>query len=200
MKKILSQSKGAVLLSSLLFLVIVTVVAAGALMFSTVQMKVSYGVARWESALSAAEGGINYVIPLVQNIHYTNKIPTTYSSIVVDPALVTELSDASKWNDKDTDGGDVFIPSTSAKTINAMDVKIDIDAIGSVVIAGSDIQFDYRTQTAGGGGGRDDQGGISRSGGGASGAMLKGYMISSSASTPAGTTRARMQQVLWLRF
>jgi Tfp pilus assembly protein PilX len=49
------DERGAALVTTLFFLIIVTLLAAGSLMLSTVQIKVSGSVARWESAFAATE-------------------------------------------------------------------------------------------------------------------------------------------------
>ncbi len=54
-----SNQQGVALISTLFFLVIVTVVASGALMLSTVQTKVAGSIARWEGAFFASEAAFS---------------------------------------------------------------------------------------------------------------------------------------------
>ncbi len=187
------HERGAALISTLFFLIIVTVMATGAILLSTLQMKVAGSIARWEGALSATEGSVNYVIPLIQNIHFDNIIPPQFVSAVTSSAnLVTELTTVLNDPDQEIDqmgppfvaaAPDVLLPAAdTAHSIGGYDVAIDIDAVGSTVMAGGAIESAWAYHGA-----------HSRSG------VVKGYRVTSTASTPSGGTRARINQIFWLK-
>jgi hypothetical protein len=181
---------GVALMSSLFFLIIVTVLASTAIMLSTVQMKVASSVARWESGLAVAEGAVNYVIPLIQYIHYESRIPNEtdpngYCATLV-PAcvagtahpLITEL----QTTFEDDDVENLHILPSSTLNFNGLDVSIDIDSVGSSLMAGGGIEASWAYH-----------------GGAYSSSMLKAYKVTVTASTLTGSSRARMNQVIWLR-
>ena len=181
-----NKQKGVALMSSLFFLIIVTVLASMAITLSTVQMKVASSVARWESGLAVAEGAVNYVIPLIQYIHYESRIPNQYCATLSSPCvpagqphdLVTELQTTIEYKDLEN----LHILPSSALNFDGLDVSIDIDSIGTSVIAGGGIEASWAYH-----------------GGAYSSSLLKAYKISVTAATPSGSSRARMNQVLWLR-
>lgn len=181
-----NRQKGAALMSTLFFLVITTAIAMGALMLSTVQVKVASSVARWEAAYSAAEGGINYAIPMIKYGHFDGFIPPQYCGFIsggcglpgAPPPFVTELQ-ADLYN---PDTSNILIPDNPGATGLAYIVNIDVDPIGTSISAGSGIEAAWAYH------------------GGAYGSGLyRAYRVTSEAATPTGSSRARIQQVLWLR-
>ncbi len=189
MLKTLQNTKGIALMTTLFFLIIVTTLATGAIMLSTVQMKVSGSIARWESALSCAEGGISYSIQLLQYVHYESTIPQSYCAAFapVSPCvpagtihtLVSELQTSIESRDPEN----LRLPAGSVMNCGRLDVSIDIGATGTAVAAcGGAIEPAWAYHNAA-----------------YSSGMMRAYRITSTATTPAGTTRARINQVFWLR-
>jgi len=187
------SQKGVALMSSLFFLVIVTVLATTAIMLSTVQMKVASSVARWEGGLAVAEGAVNYVLPLIQYIHYESRIPSAFCATLASPCvpaggapheLITELQTVIEDN-RPQDSEDLHIPPSFTdppQFPGPFEVSIDIDSVGSSLMAGGGIEASWAYH-----------------GSAYSSSLLKAYKVSVSAATPSGRSRARMQQVLWLR-
>lgn len=177
--------KGAALMSTLFFLVITTAIAMSALMLATVQVKVASSVARWEAAYSAADGGINYAMPMIKYAHFDGFIPPQFCAFIVGgcglpgapPPFVTELQ-TDLYN---IDSSNIIIPANLARGLE-YDVNIDVDPIGTSISAGSGIEASWAYH------------------GGAYGSGLyRAYRVTSEAATPTGSSRARLQQVLWLR-
>lgn len=190
------NQKGIALMTSLFFLIIVTVLATTAITLSTVQVKVSSSIARWETGLAVAEGAVNHVLPLIQYIHYESRIPDAFCSHLVSPCvppgqphpLITELQSVIEDNrpaddPDDPDVEDLHLSPTAFGTFPGMfDVSIDIDSVGSSLMAGGGIEASWAYH-----------------GSAYSSSLLKAYKVSVTAATPSGRSRARMQQVLWLR-
>jgi hypothetical protein len=194
MLKIMRNRKGVALMSSLFFLIIVTVLASAAILLSTVQMKVASSVAVWESGLAVAEGAVNYVLPLLQYVHFESTIPNPYcadlgtaspcSMSVAGLSLINELQTTTDYKDADVPGKleENLHISPSANRFDGMDVGIDIDAVGSSVMAGGGIEASWAYH-----------------GGAYSSSLVKAYRVSVTAATPSGSSRARINQILWLR-
>jgi len=190
MLKTLHNKKGIALMTTLFFLIIVTTLATGAIMLSTVQMKVSGSIARWESALSCAEGGISYSIQLLQYVHYESKIPQAYcaafattTSPCVPAGTIHTLVSELQTSIESSDVENLRLPAGSVMNCGGLDVSIDIDATGTAVAAGGgaiEPAWAYHNAAYSSG-------------------MMRAYRITSTATTPAGTTRARINQVFWLR-
>src|SRR5512139_2351219 len=85
MQRPMNNERGVALITTLFFLIIVTMFATGAIILSTVQLKVASSISRWERGLSVAEGSISYVIPLLQYAHYDGTIPTQYCGYLTTP-------------------------------------------------------------------------------------------------------------------
>ncbi len=178
-----TNEKGVALMSSLFFLIIVTLLAAGALMLSTVQIKVSASIARWESAFAAAEGGADYVLPLIQSVMYKNAIPQVYDPVISDAAaVITHLTDATYSIDPSL-SPDVLLPASSQYSINGFDGSIRLESGASGLTAGGAIEASWAYH-----------------GGAAySSSLMKSFIVRSEASTPAGNASACMEQTILLR-
>lgn len=176
--KMLKRQKGAALISVLFFLIIITTVSAGTIMVATTQVKVAGSLSRWEASLDAAEGGIDFVVPLTKWLHYDGTVPSRYASYVPDAtALKAELRDPDSRNDSDkpSSGPDVSF------TINP-DVNVDIDALGLVSRhASSEFAWGYTA-----------------TGRAAKAGQLMGYKLSSCATDTNSSEKAGVSQVLKL--
>lgn len=152
----LKRQNGVALITVLFFLIIITILAAGTIMISSTQLTVSGGLLRHEATFHAAEGGIDFVIPLVKSIYYDHVIPDTFMPFVKDDVnnIIKEFTDPQALYDVDTlyplpDTDTLPIPDASSTpatgpdvilTINGAQVEIDIDYMGMVVgTEGSDI-------------------------------------------------------------
>lgn len=174
------NQKGIALVTMLFFLVIVTALATGAIMLATVQVKVAGSVACWESALAAAEGGVGYVIPLIQSIQYSQVIPTEFAANVnnTNPSLVDRMTLPDNWN---ATGSPTTNPNVT-KIIGGFSVQIVITPVGTVYTAGGAIEPGWAYH-----------------GGAAGNSLMTGYEIMARASTPSGSCAAQKDQVFWLK-
>jgi hypothetical protein len=183
--KLTKNNKGAALLAMLFTLVIVTALAAGAIMLATVQIKVAGGMGALERGRVRSEGDINYVIPLIQTVHYEGRIPPAYVPIVqgpdvgLQPRLVFELLTPTQWNNSDQANG----PANNATGPNVIMAlggateNIDIDAIGAANTPGGSIEASLAYHKPN--------------------SILSGYRIT--AISVAGRYTSNMCQVIWLR-
>ena len=178
--------RGVALVSTLFFLVIMTVLAAGALMLSTVQMKVAGSVAWWESAYAAAQGCLNYSIPIIKFAHYDAYIPPEFCPDLTDGCVpkaepdfllfVDEVQNPA--NQHHIDREDIRLAG-----INGLNCSIDVDSIGATVMPGGQIELPWAYH-----------------GGAYSSGMMVGYRANSTAATPSFTVRGQTQQIIWFRY
>jgi len=183
--KRLKNNKGVAILTVLFVLVIVTLLATGAIMLATVQVKVSGTVAQMESARSTAEGAVNYVIPLIQSIHYEGQIPAAYSTLVstatttIWPGLLAELTLPAQMNhvDKVEDAS----PNIKWDNLGGFVVALDIDTIGAALMPGGSVEASWGYHKGG------------------ESPLVSGYRIAARATTPGGRYTSNMCQVIWLK-
>jgi Tfp pilus assembly protein PilX len=186
MLRTMNNNKGVALISTLFFLIIVTMFATGAIILSTVQLKVASSISRWERGLSVAEGSISYVIPLLQYAHFDNTVPSQYCGYLTSPcvpppainALVSEFTSSIESNDT----ANLFIPAGGVTAFKNYDVSIDIDAIGTSIMAGGGVEASWAYH-----------------GGAYSSSLLKAYRVKSVVTTPNNSSRTSVCQVVWLR-
>ncbi|MEK6744789.1 MAG: hypothetical protein AABZ15_14330 [Nitrospirota bacterium] len=189
MLTIMNNKKGVALVSTLFFLIIVTMLATGAIMLSTVQMKVASSMSRWERGLSEAEGGINYAIPLLQEAHFGNSIPSQYCTALASVApcvvwpnihpLVSELQ--TEVESKDLEN--LRIAAAPAPSLSQnFDISIDIDVVGTTMGSGGGAEASWAYH-----------------GNQYSSSMLKAFRVKSVATVAGGTSRTAVCQIVWLR-
>lgn len=134
MRTIASQ-KGVALITALFFLVMVSALAAGAIMLATVQVKVAGGMSCWETAYAAAEAGEAYAIPLLVGVNFDETVPAAYGGGI---DLVDE-----KWNDWDSVDNNPDLTYTlpdHAGYQSDFTVNVDIDPVGTLQMAGFSIE------------------------------------------------------------
>lgn len=189
MLTIMNNKKGVALVSTLFFLIIVTMLATAAIMLSTVQMKVASSMSRWERGLSAAEGGINYVIPLLQYAHFDGRIPIQYCAALapVDPCVVPPnihpLIEELQMKVEDKDLENLRIAAAPAPSLSQdFNISIDIDSVGTSVTPGGGVESSWAYH-----------------GGAYGSSLLKAYRLKSTATVPSGTSRTAVCQIIWLR-
>lgn len=197
MKNYRLNQKGAALVTTLFFLIVVTLLAAGSLMLATVQVKVSGSVARWESSLVSSEGGIGYVIPLIQYAHFESKIPAGYCYYLnrgcPPPPAVPDLIEQMHGNPANPDGDgdpssptyiapDITIPAGSPASLNGLEMDVDIDLYGTAITSGAGIEASWAYHGSSYGS-----------------STVTAYKVTGTVRTSAGGSRGRVNQILWLR-
>lgn len=152
----LKRQNGVALITVLFFLIIITILAAGSIMISSTQLTVSGGLLMHEATFYAAEGGMDFVIPLVKSIYYDQVVPAAFTPFVKDDVanIIKEFTDPQEKYDVDTfyplPDTDTFpVPDASTTpatgpdivlTINGAQVEVDVDYMGMVSgTEGSDI-------------------------------------------------------------
>lgn len=142
----LKEEKGVALVTVLFFLIIITILAAGTIIVSTTQVTVAGSIIRRDMSFNAAEGGIDFVIPLIKSVYYDGVVPASYASYVKDNVdnFISELQASTDVFSLDTH---YRLPDTDAYpgpdetttpesgpdvvlNINGNQVEVDIDYIG----------------------------------------------------------------------
>jgi Tfp pilus assembly protein PilX len=191
MQKILNDKRGVALISTLFFLIIVTMLATGAIMLSTVQMKVASSISRWERGLAAAEGGVSYVIPLLQYAHFDGSIPNQYCTAIaaanplkpcVIPPNIPDFVLELQMSSEDKDYANLHIPAGTSASFYEFDTDIDIDAVGTSILGGGGVEASWAYH-----------------GSAYSSSMIKAFRIKSIATSPGGSSRTAFCQIVWLR-
>lgn len=136
----LRNDKGVAIMTVMFFLIIVTILAVGAITLSTVQVVVSGGYARAEMQRSAQEGTMNFAYQLVRDHHYAQnpKDVQAYDFYVQTtvPTLWNEVRDQQSLHFSDS----VNATPNVTTSVGNYTVDIDIDALGSAVSPGGSIE------------------------------------------------------------
>ncbi len=177
------NNKGVALITTLFFLVIVTALAAGAILIATVQVRVSGSIARWEGALAAAEAGVDYIVPAVMNARYSQTVPALYTAItntnfvseITAPAYLNAPLPANLLTNSDA----VLAGSNG---IGGFNVTVNVRSIGTTYVAGGSIEPAWAYH-----------------GGAASNSLVNGYEIFSNAGSADNSVNAQVTQVIWLK-
>jgi hypothetical protein len=173
------DQKGIALITALFFLIIMTVLASGAIMLAGVQLKVSGGISWWETGFAGGEGGINYIIPLVRDIYYSERTQLpVYQSSIQDPNFEEELQNPDKRDDPDTASREPDI----VMNFGGIAVNIDADMIGTVQQRGSEITPSMQYHKSG-----------------AQTASLGVYRITSQASTANNSIQSCTEQIIYVK-
>jgi hypothetical protein len=136
MKK-MNNDKGFAIMTVLFFLVIVTILAVAAITLQAVQLRVAGTSARLEMSRVAENGGVNLLIPLVQEIYYNGKTPVSYSTKYVNvtaPTLDLELTDPQYLQYKDSVHD--ATPNIGSISIGNTSMIADVDSLGAGFMAG----------------------------------------------------------------
>ena len=185
MEYLTGNRKGVALLSTLFFLVIVTVVATGALMLSTVQMKVAGSVARWEGAFFASEGAISMLYPLAKDMLYSGAVQLPSPDIqILDANYAREsVADPDALIDRIMKDGTIkkAAPDLRYPDFLGYEVVLDLDSIGTIMLGGGSIE-----------------GAWAYHGAQMSGGIHTAYRFSSLAETPSKSARSLQKQIMLL--
>lgn len=141
--KTLNNERGAVLITTLLLIVIITLIGLIAINTATVDIQISGQTKRSSMAFGGAEAGVDLAIPVIEGTLASGVLvppaPTgiiTYLDTGAAPNLFGEIT-ASSDNNADTASG---TPDMTAE-LNRVDVNIDIDRLYSYQLPGGAIEF-----------------------------------------------------------
>ena len=165
----LSNEKGAILITMLLLMVIVTLIGVIAINTATVDIQITGNTKRESVAMGAAEAGVDLSIPIIELTLASGQLTTSSSGVVYTIGSLANLDDGGTY-DKDTTliESEIFNDQSDAelKDFNTdvaissfgsdqAGINIDIDRMYSYAIEGSSIEFaaGYEGIGAGAGGG-----------------------------------------------
>lgn len=146
--KIINNEKGAILITMILLLVIVTLVGVIAINTATVDVQISGNLKRASMAFAGAEAGVDLSIPIIEStiaMGWLSTSSTTVSTSInlpnftLDAAgdLGTEIAGGSDANnDNPTASPDITITN-----LNDVNINVDIDRLYAVANQGGAIEF-----------------------------------------------------------
>lgn len=141
--KTLNNERGAVLITTLLLIVIVTLIGLIAINTATVDIQISGQTKRSSMAFGGAEAGVDLAIPVIEGTLESGAlVPPAPTGIITNldtgsaAPLLSEIT-ASADNNADTASG---TPDITAG-LNGVAVQIDIDRLYSYQLPGGAIEF-----------------------------------------------------------
>ena len=139
--KIINNEKGAVLITMLLLLIVITLAGIIAINISTVDIQIAGYTRKSSTAFGGAEAGVDIAIPVIENTLAPPDgwLPLAATGIIsdFDTTLENEITGGSD-NDTDTANGS---PDITIDDINGVEVKIDIDRLYAYTLPGSNVGF-----------------------------------------------------------
>ena len=143
MNNSLNNERGAVLITTLLLIVIITLIGLIAINTATVDIQISGQTKRSSMAFGGAEAGVDLAIPVIEGTLASGAlVPPAPTGIITAldtgaaPNLLGEITASSDYN-TDTASGS---PDITAE-LNGVDVQIDIDRLYSYQLPGGAIEF-----------------------------------------------------------
>lgn len=135
----LKNEKGAILITMLLLMVIITLIGIIAINISNVDIQISGQTKRVSKAFEGAEAGVELAVPVIENVLADGTFPSVPSGITLDTAnLGTEINGGSDYNtDKPSDA----TPDVKISDLNGVEVKVDIDRLYTFIIPGGALEF-----------------------------------------------------------
>lgn len=140
--KILNNEKGAVLITMLLLLIVITLAGIIAINISTVDIQIAGYTRKSSTAFGGAEAGVDIAIPVIEN---TIAPPSGWS--LTPTGIITGFDTTALENeitggaDNDTDTPNSTTPDITINDINGVEVKIDIDRLYAYTLPGSNVGF-----------------------------------------------------------
>lgn len=168
--KTLNNENGAILITMLLLMVIVTLIGVIAINTATVDIQISGNLKRASTAMQGAEAGVDLSIPLIESTLAVGQLSTSTATISTSmifpsgsgttasldiassPSLGDEITGSSSYN---SDTANSSPPDILITNLNGVTVNIDIDRLYSYALPGGSLEFaaGYEGVGAGAGGG-----------------------------------------------
>ncbi|MBI5327110.1 MAG: hypothetical protein HZB80_02290 [Deltaproteobacteria bacterium] len=154
--KLLNNERGAILITMLLLMVIVTLIGVIAINTTTVDMQITGNLKRVSTAFEGAEAGIDLAIPIIENSLASGQLTTSNTAISTafnftsgsgttasldttnSPSLGDEITGSSSYN---TDTPNSSPPDLSITNLNGVAVNVDIDRLYSYALPGGSLEF-----------------------------------------------------------
>lgn len=136
--KTLSEEKGAVLITMLMLLVIITMVGIMAINISTVEIQVAANDKRANIAFEGAEAGIGLAVPVIEGtLQYVLLTPGSITGATYSGDAETEILNNQSATELAAFNADI----TVANIGQAVKVEIDIDRMYPVALPGGALEF-----------------------------------------------------------
>lgn len=160
--KTFNNEKGAILITMLLLMVIVTLIGVIAINTATVDIQISGNLKRVSTAMQGAEAGVDLSIPIIENTLAVGQLTTSSTATVLTIGSLTTIDDGATnlgseiQNDQVDPELSNFIADISIADIGqGVAVNVDIDRLYSYALPGGSLEFasGYEGTGAGAGGG-----------------------------------------------
>src|SRR4030065_2167718 len=136
--KTLNNERGAVLITTLLLIVIITLIGLIAINTATVDIQISGQTKRSAMACGGAEAGIDISIPVIESTLESRTLtPASITGAVYSADILSEILNDQLATELATFTEDI----TLANIGQGVQVSIDIDRLNSVTIPGGAIEF-----------------------------------------------------------
>ena len=135
------NEKGAVLITMLLLLIVITLAGIIAINVSTVDIQIARYTRESSMTFGGAEAGSDLAIPVIENILENGSLPTVPSGYSLDTDYLddeVDPGDSGYESDPDTAADS---PDLTIADINGVEVKVDIDRLYKYTLPGTNIGF-----------------------------------------------------------
>jgi len=142
--KLLNNEKGAILITMLLLMVIVTLIGVIAINTATVDIQISGNLKRVSTAFAGAEAGIELSIPIIENTIANGTLTPAAATGVITGLDTTNLEGeitGGRDNDPDFPTGTGASPDITLSNLGEVKVDADIDRLYSVTVGGGSLEF-----------------------------------------------------------
>jgi len=139
MMKTINNERGAILITILLLMAIVTLIGIIAINTATVDIQISGQTKRSSMAFGGAEAGVDLAIPIIENTLANGALPAMPSGYTYNttdsPDLVAEIQGDPSVSPS------AFDTDITVSNLNGVRVDVDIDRLYVYVIPGSSLEF-----------------------------------------------------------
>lgn len=132
MMKTINNERGAILITILLLMAIVTLIGIIAINTATVDIQISGQTKRSSMAFGGAEAGVDLAIPVIENALANGALPP---GLTYGPDLLAEIQSDPTVSDP------AFDTDITVSNLNGVAVNVDIDRLYVYVIPGSSLEF-----------------------------------------------------------
>jgi len=135
MMRTLNNERGAILITTLLLIVIITLIGIIAINTATVDIQISGQTKRSSMAFGGAEAGVDLAIPVIENTLADGALPSMPSGFTYGSDLVAEIQTDPTISDP------AFDTDITISNINGVRVDVDIDRLYKYIIPGGALEF-----------------------------------------------------------
>lgn len=143
--RLLNNEKGAILITMILLMVIVTLIGVIAINTATVDIQISGNLKKVSTAFAGAEAGIELSIPIIENTIANGALtPSAPIGVItgLDTANLDDEITGGMDNDADFPAGTGALgPDISLSKLGKVKIDADIDRLYSVAVGGGSLEF-----------------------------------------------------------